>query len=163
VDLEVTILGELVLTAVDMEMGRGGRIRSVYNIDVYGGKLSFEAIIADPLFYLNVPGEGWIQMKTKTIGEETGLALEALNDPMAFYGGLFPDGGVPWELYTVESLGQEEVDGVQTEHLSIEWDIQEIWNHMDEEQKQRLFQGIPVSDINKEILINLPRRSKYVQ
>ena len=152
-DLEITGPDELVLVVSEIETGRDGRIQTVINIDAFGDKQSFEMIVAEPYVYMKLSDAGWTQMSTATIAASTGQSLESFSDPTAFYGSLFPAQDVPWELYLVESLGLEEVDGVQTEHLSIQFDFQEIWQHLDEEQKQQFLQASPDPDITIDAVV----------
>ena len=151
--MEITTPDEQVVMAVDMETGEDGRVRSVLEVEEAGNKQSVEMIIAAPYVYVNVPDAGWTQMSLRALAESGGQSLDVLSDPTAFYSSLFPAQGVPWELYTVESLGLEQLDSVQAEHLSIEFDFQEIWGHLDEEQKRQLLQVSPGPDVSFEYLI----------
>lgn len=136
-DMEITTPDEGGVITIDMETGRNGRVRTVIDIDSFGDKQSIETIIAEPYVYVDVPGRGWTQMSAEAVARSAG---QPLSDPGGFYSSLFPAQEVPWELYTVESLGRETVDGVETERLSIQFDFQEIWQHLDEDQKQLFFQ-----------------------
>ena len=153
IDLQITAPGEQVETTVDIETGRDGRVRTSFDIDTFGDKQSFEMIIAEPYVYVEVPGVGWTQVSAEAIFDSTGQSLGAVSDPTAFYSSLFPAEEVPWELYVVESLGRDEVDGVQTEHLSIQFDFQEVWQYLSEEQKQQFLQSSPDPEVAKEELI----------
>ena len=146
IELDIMTPDGPVLMASDMEACRNGRVRTVISIDAFGDKESFETIVAEPYVYVELPDEGWTQVSAATIAASIGQSLEAVSDPTAFYSSLFPIQDVPWELYAVESLGREEVDGVQTEHLSIQFDFQKIWQHLDEEQRQQFLQASPGSD-----------------
>ena len=151
--MEITVPDEKVFVTVDMEKGQDGRVRTVTDIDVSGDKQSVEMIIANPYVFVKVPDRGWTQISAETIAESTGQSLEAMTNPTAFYNSLFPAQEVPWELYAVESLGREVVDGVETEHLSIQFDFREVWNHLNEEQKQQFLRASPDPDIDIEELI----------
>ena len=151
--MEITVPDEKVFITVDMEKGQDGRVRTFTDIDVSGDKQSVEMIIADPYVFVNVPDRGWTQISAETIAESTGQSLEAVTNPTAIYDSLFPAQEVPWELYAVESLGREVVDGVETEHLSIQFDFREVWNHLSEEQKQQFLRASPDPDIDIEELI----------
>ena len=150
---EITTPDGPVLMALETETGRDGRVRAVIDMDAFGDKQSFEMIIAKPYVYVEVPDRGWTQVSAAAMAEFTGQSVEVFSDPTALYGSLFPVEDVPWELYVVESLGHEEVEGIQTEHLSIQLDFQEIWQRLDEKQKQQLLQASPDPDIGIEELV----------
>ena len=152
-DLGLAGPDEQVAMTVDMETGRDGRVRTTTAIDALGEKQSFEMIIAEPYVYLEVPDRGWIRMSAQEIDGSTGQRLEAVSDPTAFYRNLFPAQEVPWELYAVKSLGREEMNGIETERLSIQLDFQEVWQHLDEGQKQRFLQTSPDPGVAMEELI----------
>ena len=152
-DMEITTPDGPVLMALKTETGRDGRVRTVIDMDAFGDKQSFEMIIAKPYIYVEVPDRGWTQVSAAAMAEFTGQSVEVFSDPTAFYSSLFPVEDVPWELYVVESLGHEEVEGIQTEHLSIQFDFREIWQRLDEEQRQQLFQASPDPDVGIEELV----------
>ena len=149
-ELEMVVPGESAVMTVDMETGRDGRVSTAMSIDASGYVQSIEMIVAEPYVYLKAPGQGWTQMSAAAMAESSGQPLEAVTDPTALYSSLFPIEDVPWDLYVVRSLGTEDVDGVQTEHLSIEFDFQEIWGYLDEAQRQRLLRAGPDSEANME-------------
>ena len=152
-DLGITTPDEQVRMA--METGRNGRVRTDLNIDIDidGDKQTFQTIIAKPYVYVHVPDAGWDQMSLEAIAESTGQSLHTISDPMASYTNLFPAQEVPWELYVVESLGHEKVDGIQTEHLSIQFDFHEVWQHLDEDQKVQFIQASTAPKVAIEQLI----------
>ena len=152
-DMEITTPDEGGVITIDMEAGTDGRVRTLIEIDSFGDKQSIETIIAEPHVYVDVPGRGWVQMSAEAVARSAGQPVEAISDPTAFYSSLFPAQKVPWELYVVESLGREEVDGVETERLSIKFDFQKIWQHLDEEQKQQFFQTSLDPELTKEELV----------
>ena len=152
-DMEITVPDEQLVMTVDMEKGQDGRVRTVTEIDVSGDKQSIEMIIADPYAFVKVPDQGWTQISAESIAESTGQSLEAVTNPTAFYSSLFPAQEVPWELYVVESLGREMVDGVETEHLSIQFDFREVWQHLDQQQKLQFLPASPDPEIAIEELV----------
>ena len=151
--MEITTPDEHVVITVDMETGQDGRVRTVLEVDESGDKQSVDMIIAAPYVYVKVPDAGWTQLSARAMAETSGQSLEVLSNPTTFYSSLFPTQAVPWELYTVESLGLEQVDGVQAEHLSITFDFQQIWDHLAEEQKHQLLQASPDPEVSFEELI----------
>ncbi len=55
-----------------------------------------------------------------------GQAGPGIDDPFGTFDSLFPSGDLPLDLYNVQSLGKDEVDGVPTEHLVILMDFSKI-------------------------------------
>ena len=151
--MEITVPDEKVVMTVDMEKGRDGRILTVTGIDVSGDKQSIEVIIADPYAFVKVPDQGWTQISAQAIAASTGQSLEAVTNPTAFFSSLFPAQEEPWELYAVESLGREVVDGVKTEHLSIQLDFREVWQHLDQQQKLQFLPASPDPEVDIEQLM----------
>jgi hypothetical protein len=49
---------------------------------------------------------------------------------------------VPWELYQPESLGREGLDGITTERIRLQVDLQKVWERLDERQKQQFVQRV---------------------
>ena len=152
-DLEISVLDERVVMIVDMEMGKDGRMRNVMDIDTPDGKQSIEMIVAGPYVYLKDPDAGWTQVSAEAIARSAGQSLDAVSDPTAFYSNVFPAQDVPWDLYAVKSLGREELDGIQTEHLNIQAEFQEIWQHLDDDQKRQFLQAIPDPEVAMEEVI----------
>ena len=87
-------------------------------------------------------------MDAGALAAVTGQPLEALNDPTGFYNNLFPGEDVPWQLYEIESLGTEVVDGVETEHLGIQMDFAEILDRMDKETKEQISQTMALGGLS---------------
>ena len=152
-DMEITVPDENMVMTVDIETGRDGRVRTVIDIDTLGDNQPIEMIIAEPYVFVEVPDKGWTQISAQAIAESTGQSVDAVTAPTAFYSSLFPTQEVPWELYVVESLGPQEMDGVETEHLSVEFDFREVWQHLGEEQRERFLQASPDPGVAREQLI----------
>ena len=52
-----------------------------------------------------------------------GQAGPGIDDPFGTFDSLFPSGDLPLDLYNVQSLGKDEVEGVPTEHLVLLMDF----------------------------------------
>ena len=86
--------------------------------------------------YTKVPEIGWVKMDMETLAQSAGQLTTT--DPSGLFNNFLPTEDIPLELYTVRSLGRDEVDGVETERLSLEVDFKEIWLHLSEEQRAQM-------------------------
>ena len=135
-DIETETSGVNVRIAMNMEQARDGRLRSLMVINSPEGKQEFETIMSEPDVYAREPQHGWVRINIEE-QPDLGQAFQTAN--LGFFD-IFPAEEVPWDLYTVDSLGREHVDGVWTEHLSVQADFQELWNLFGEEGKRNLTQ-----------------------
>ena len=106
-------------------------------VETFGGRQKVEVVIAEPYAYLNLPDQGWLRLG----GERRELALALQIGSTGFFD-TFPANVVPWELYTVRSLGREVVEGVETDHLSVQLDIGEVIRRSDAGVRQRLVRNL---------------------
>ena len=81
------------------------------------------------------------------MAERSGQSEQLLSDPTGFANSFSPADNIPWELYTVSSKGLENIDGVQTEQLSIQLDFQELWSRLDSGTKGQFSQSLGVGDL----------------
>ena len=136
--LEVNTPGQSGTILTNLEIGRDGRTRAAVLIDTPRGGQNFETITAPPEIYLWIRGLGWFC----GLGEDAGEAADPLQGlGTGLLSDLLPSGETPWELYTVESLGREEVDGVQAEHISITVNIQDLVGLLDEQKRQQFLES----------------------
>lgn len=148
-DMKVKAQGDEVPMSIDLEQSEDKRIRMVMDMQSPVGGMKIEMIMAEGSIFTKLPGAGgWVKMKADALAAITGQPLEALNDPGGFYKNLFPSEDVPWELYAVESLGSELVEGVETEHLGIQMDFAKIMNQMDSETKELMSQNLALGGLN---------------
>ena len=94
-------------------------MRLVMEMDSLASGMRMEMVIADDEMFANLPGVGWVRMDASAMSGILGQAGPGIEDPMGLFNGLFPNDALPADLYNVQSLGKEEVDGVPTEHLVI--------------------------------------------
>ena len=135
--MEGLAVGQPVTVTTEVAQEKVGLRRSVMTVETFGGRQEVEVIMAEPYAYLNLPDQGWLRVS----GEDNRLA-QALQIGTTGFFDTFPAGLVPWELYTVRSLGREEVDGVETEHFSIEVDFREVLRRAGEGVWQRIVQKL---------------------
>lgn len=114
-----------------------GRKRSLVTVETFGGRQEVEVVTAEPYTYVNLPDRGWLRVS----GEDNRLA-QALQIGSTGFFDTFPSNVVPWGLYTVLPLGGETVDGVETEHFSVEVDLREAIGRSDKEVRQQLVQNL---------------------
>ena len=141
-EMDVNEAGKEVSLSMEMAQDAEGRIQSTVRLDLSLGEQTIEQIIAEPYIYIRLPGMGWVRTDLKAVANESGVSAELLADPKAFTSSFFPAGDIPWQLYTVESIGRESIDGVRTERLKLMVDFQQLWRHLGEETKQQFAQSI---------------------
>jgi len=115
--------GQRLPLSFDMTKAASGRMRLVMEMDSLAGGMRMEMVIADDEMFANLPGVGWVRMDASAMSGILGQAGPGIEDPMGLFNGLFPNGALPADLYNVQSLGKDEVDGVPTEHLVILMDF----------------------------------------
>jgi len=123
VEMLMITQGQRLPLSFDMTKAASGRMRLVREMDSLAGGMRMEMVIADDEMFANLPGVGWVRMDASAMSGILGQAGPGIEDPMGLFDGLFPNGALPADLYNVQSLGKEEVDGVSTEHLVILMDF----------------------------------------
>ena len=123
VEMLMITQGQRLPLSFDMTKAASGRMRLVMEMDSLAGGMRMEMVIADDEMFANLPGVGWVRMDASAMSGILGQAGPGIEDPMGLFNGLFPNGALPADLYNVQSLGKEEVDGVPTEHLVILMDF----------------------------------------
>jgi len=88
-----------------------------------------------------------------------GQAGPGIDDLFGTFDSLFPSGDLPLDLYNVQSLGKDEVDGVPTEHLVILMDFSKILRAMGQGNDAHFshlmaLSGEPVPDGLEDLAIN---------
>ena len=139
-DMNGTVIGEKLSISMDMEVSDNQWIHTEMSIDAPDGELRVEQVLTRQYAYTRAPSEDteWIRVDLGALAESAALPSQFFTDPTGFYGSLFPEEDVPWEVYSVESIGRERIKGVETEHLRIALDFQELWAALDPEQQQQL-------------------------
>ena len=132
--------GQSLPLSFDMTKAASGRMRLVMDMDTLAGGMRIEIVIADDEMFANLAGVGWVRMDASAMSGILGEVGPGIEDPMGLFNGLFPNGDLPAELYNVQSLGKEEVDGVPTEHLVILMDFGRIVKEMDKGSMGQLSQ-----------------------
>ena len=100
--------------------------------------MNIETIMSEEGSFTKMPGNGWVSMSSGALAGITGQSMPGLDDPMGFYNNLFPSEDIPWEIYKVEFLGAEEIDGAATEHLSIDVDFNQILGLLGKDTRSQL-------------------------
>ena len=145
VEMLMLTQGQSLPLSFDMTKAASGRLRLVMEMDSLAGGMRMEMVIADDEMFANLPGVGWVRMDASAMSGILGQAGPGIEDPMGLFNGLFPNGALPADLYNVQSLGKEEVDGVPTEHLVILMDFGRIVKEMDKSSMGQLSQLMSLS------------------
>ena len=148
--------GSIASIAMDMETIKDGSTRMVMRMDHPGGEQKVEMILLPPDVYSKVDETGWVKMDMEMVAGPDGQSSPTSNDPGGVFNHLFPTKDIPWEIYTVQSLGRDEVDGVEVARLSIEVDFEDIWRYLSEEERAQLRRDLAnptdsIDDLMKQI------------
>ena len=157
-DLSGEALGQKLSISMDMELSRNDRIRNVMEIESSASTQTIEQVVDLPFAYTKLPGEGWVRMDMGAMANLSGTL--PFSDPREFTNSFFPAEDTPWELYNVASRGREEVDGVQTERLNVQFDFQEVWEYLDSEIRDSYGQSFGVGgEVTEEFLQGIEIRN----
>ena len=139
-DMDGIVSGEELSISMDIEIGDNEWIHTDMAIDSTDGRVRVEQVLTQQHAYTSIPSEdiGWIRIDLEALAESQGLPSQFLTDPTAFSSSIFPADDIPWELYSIESTGREQIAGVETEHLRITVDYQELWAALNPKQQQQL-------------------------
>ncbi len=145
VEMLMMTQGQRLPLSFDMTKAASGRMRLVMEMDTLASGMRMEMVIADDEMFANLPGVGWVRMDASAMSGILGQAGPGIEDPMGLFNGLFPNGALTADLYNVQSLGKEEVDGVPTEHLVILMDFGRIVKEMGKSSMGQLSQLMSLS------------------
>ena len=139
--IEVTMEadGEVLTGNIDMEQGQDGsiRIEMVMDLDGQMSPISMEMIMAPPDFYMKADGEGWFKFSGDYWQDFAGGPMPLTEANSELFMSPLPLEEIPWQAFSVRSLGDEQVNGVVAEHLIIEIDLQDYWEQLSEEWKEQ--------------------------
>ncbi len=124
----------------DMLKAANGRIHLSMDMEALASGMRMEMIVAEEQMFTSLPGIGWVRMDATAMSGLLGQGAPGMDDPMGLFNNLFPRGDLPPDVYSVKSLGTEEVDGVTTEHLLILMDFPRIWREMEKQTKGQFSQ-----------------------
>ena len=147
-DIDGSVEGEDVTISMDFVLSQQDMMHSTLVVDTPDGKQSIESVIARPYVYIKIPGEGWLRMDLEALAGLSGQSEQGFSDPRGFSNSFFPTENIPWELYKVSSMGRDRIDGVPVEHLSIQFDFQEVWSQLDSEPRGLFGQSFGVGGLD---------------
>ncbi len=143
----------------EMAKAANGRMRLVMEMDSLAAGMRMEMIIAGDEMFANLLGAGWMRLDASSLSGILGQAGPGIDDPFGTFDSLVPSGDLPLDLYNVQSLGKDEVDGVPTEHLVILMDFSKILRAMGQGNDAHFshlmaLSGEPVPDGLEDLAIN---------
>ena len=149
---EIRTIGQAlnVRTAVSRDVE--GSLRLLTTLQTPQGPQSTELIFdrVNAYAYVKVPGEEWRRTTVQALAEITGLDLEQYEAD--FFADLIPAEDTPWDIYEVEYLGREEVDGVEAHHLGVTVDFQDLLSRLSESENERLLASAGLTGAPLEVL-----------
>ena len=141
-DMNSKTLGENVAISIDIDLARNGWIKSIIETKSRGIQGTIEQVIVSPDIYMKADRTGgWVRLNIQELAAQAGVSVESfksISEPRQYARNIFLSDDIPWDLYTVRSLGTQKIDGVKTEHLGVEVDFAEVWNRLTPEEKQEL-------------------------
>jgi hypothetical protein len=126
VDMDMKMQGQELPLSFEMSKAANGRMRLVMEMDSLAAGMRIEMILAGDEMFANMPGAGWMRLDASALSGMLGPAGSGIDDPLGMFDSLFPTGDLPLDLYNVQSLGPDEVDGVPTEHLVVLMDFSKV-------------------------------------
>jgi hypothetical protein len=159
VDMDMKMQGQDFPLSFDMSKAVNGRMHLVMDMGALAGGMRMEMIIAGDEMFANLPGAGWMRLDASALSGMLGQAGPGIDDPLGMFDSLFPTGDLPLDLYNIQSLGADEVDGVPTEHLLILMDFSKILGAIGQGNDAQFSQlmaltGEPVPDGLGDLAIN---------
>ena len=152
-EMEIEALGQEISVSMEMEVSHNNRVHNVMLLATPDGKQAMEQILAQPYAYTKLRGEDWFRIDLGSLVELSGGSDQVFSDPRGFANSFFPAENIPWELYDVSSKGRDSIDGVQAEHLSIQFDFQELWGQLDSATRGQFGQSFGVGGVDVEQLV----------
>ena len=134
IDVILRAMGERVTMTADIKMDQDGRMRMDSSMDAPDGEMSFTFIISEPDLYMKMPDADWVLIPGGAAEELMDESLSGFETDLL--GSFFSAEEIPWDSFSVKSLGKEHVDNVETEHLWIQVDLQKLWQEAPDETKQ---------------------------
>ena len=139
VKIDIRAEGEIASVFMDVQRANDGPLRARIDIEAPGMKQPLEIIIFEDYIYIKEGGPDWIRKRADDL---SGLGVHGawaigVASSVDFFGNLIPQEEIPWETYQAKSLGQEDVAGYPAEHLEIGADLQEMWNQLDESEREK--------------------------
>jgi hypothetical protein len=146
---EIESFGSDFQAVMAIAVDRDGNFNSV--VSTGGGQFASETkvTVVDDYVFVELPGPGWVRASLDDPLFGSSAPARWLRDPVGFYGAVFPEGDVPWSKYTIVELEAEEIDGIETTHFSVGFDVLDVAEAMATEQQNLLvglFGGDPFAD-----------------
>ena len=139
-NMDGIVSGADLSVSMDIEIGDNDWAHTDMSIDTSDGRVRVEQVLTQRYAYTSIPSEdiGWMRIDLEALAESESLPSQLLTDPTGFSSSIFPAEDIPWDLYCIESAGREPINGVETEHLKITLDFQELWAALNPQQQQQM-------------------------
>ena len=131
---EISTIGQSLNISTSVSRNVEGAMRILTTVEFPQGAQSTELIYdrTNAHAYVNVPGEDWRRTTPEALAEIAGLDIREYQ--VNFFAELIPPEDPPWDVYTVRYLGLEEVEGVETHHLGMTVDLQDLLSRLSQSQ-----------------------------
>ena len=131
---EISTIGQSLNISTSVSRNVEGAMRILTTVEFPQGAQSTELIYdrTNAHAYVNVPGEDWRRTTPEALAEIAGLDIREYQ--VNFFAELIPPEDPPWDVYTVRYLGREKVEGVETHHLGMTVDLQDLLSRLSQSQ-----------------------------
>lgn len=124
-EAEMTTNGEVFTGSADVAVAENGNVDISAVVGQQDFQLGVGVKVIQPDVFISIPLLGWHRIDGEAMAQDEGVSTEDfdLDKLRAFITSEI----VPWHLVEVTSLGTEDINGVETEHLSVDADLVEVW------------------------------------
>lgn len=115
-----------------------------------GSEQRTELILDQAYVYVRLPSGQWRRTTTEAMANSTGLDLKRYE--INFFGDLIPSKDPPWNLYKIKYLGREETAGVDTHHLGVTVNLQNLMTRMGPVEVEQLLASAGLTGAPSDVL-----------
>lgn len=132
IDMKIVAEDHKAVIALNVSRGQPGLESVVMTVDAPGTVQRYEMILQQSYFYIKDDAQQWVRHNFEdmtTVGSSSSWAVDVASS-IDFFGNLLPSEDVPWDIYDVTNVGDEEVGGVPVEHLKLGTNFRDMWGHI---------------------------------
>jgi len=133
-DAEIESEGQSFSGSGDISVSEDGHMKLNAIAGASDFQIGFGAKVVPPDVYISIPFLGWHRIPPEEFGPTSDIpSVGELMDGVQVARALVSSFDLPWEVLHATSLGREEVDGVDTEHLALAIDPIELYRVLQED------------------------------
>jgi|GEM_PF-2809405 hypothetical protein len=124
-DAEMTTDGEVFTGGADVAVAENGDLDISAVVGQQDFQLGVGVKLIQPDVFISIPLLGWHRIDGEAMAQDEGFSTEDFD--LEMLRAFITSEIVPWHLVDATSLGTEDINGVETEHLSVTADPVEVW------------------------------------